>query len=237
MKKSQQLGVCWLSLRSASSLLTTRQRDIKDPGKCSNRPIDTAFCGTWRTAQDCLLNCVDNEDAGAWLTAWGGGAGLPLQSCYATAPSNSTQHPCNHSHCRANSHSDGSWSTCLLHTNPSSRNHCLQCQNAVKPLTAPSFLCTHRVCVCEHTLQNAENQHKPSPSETNTTHDVHTAVFTWTLIHGKSMFSLLFQDFVLRWNSWYAQNETAKVYMKCRAISSSWITITIFRHTSCKYIH
>lgn len=50
--------------------------------------------------------------------------------------------------------------------------------------------------------------------------------------HGNSTFSHLCQGFVLRWHSWYAQNKTAKVCMKCTAISSSWITIPLFRHTS-----
>lgn len=52
--------------------------------------------------------------------------------------------------------------------------------------------------MCVHTLQNAENQHKPSVNETNTTHNVHTVVFKWTFIHGNDVFSLLSQDFVLR---------------------------------------
>lgn len=52
--------------------------------------------------------------------------------------------------------------------------------------------------MCVHTLQNAENQLKRSLNETNTMHDVHTIVFTRTLIHGNGVFSLLSQDFVLR---------------------------------------
>lgn len=46
-------------------------------------------------------------------------------------------------------------------------------------------------------LQNPEGQHKPSLSETSTTHDVHTGVLKCALIHENAVFSLLSQDFVL----------------------------------------
>jgi len=88
---------------------------------------------------------------------------------------------------------------------------------------------TQSVQVCTYTAKCWEAAQTFPKWNQHHTRCAHCCVYMDTHLWEWCVFTAL-SDFVLRWNSWYAQNETAKVYMKCTAISSSGITI--FRHTS-----
>lgn len=185
MKKSQQLGVCWLSLRSASSLLTRRQRDIKDPGKCSDSPIDTAFCGACRSAQDCFWTVwiMRMPERGSLHGADGAG---PSRSCSTAAPgTRSGPHTLAATPTIPWIHCYNSRGTCLPPTTPVVLVVPGPCQTSRHSVSSVQTRSMHRWCYMQG--QNPEGHHKPSLSKTSSTHIVHTGRCTHVGFYMRSL--------------------------------------------------